>query len=57
MAKSKQRIASDLYTAVLAIATMVVLASAVFVTFRLNKDYGTIFKTGTPGGLRSSLRR
>jgi hypothetical protein len=57
MAKSKQRIASDLYTVVLAIAVMVVLASAAFVTFRLNKDYGTIFKTGSPAGSRSSLRR
>jgi len=57
MAKSKQRIESDLYTAVLAIAVMVVLASAAFVTFRLNKDYGTIFKTGSPAGARRSLRR
>ena len=36
--------ASDLYTAILAIATCVVAATAIFVTVKCFIDYGTIFK-------------
>jgi len=35
---------SDLYTAILALATGVVLATAVFVAVKCHYDYGTIFK-------------
>lgn len=35
---------SDLYTAVLALATGVVLATAGFVAYQCHMDYGTIFK-------------
>jgi hypothetical protein len=36
--------ASDLYTAILAIATCVLAATAIFVTVKCFIDYGTIFK-------------
>ena len=35
---------SDVYTAVLAIATGTVIATAVFVAIKCLADYGTIFK-------------
>ena len=35
---------SDLYTAVLALATGVVLATSVFVAYQCKMDYGTILK-------------
>jgi hypothetical protein len=45
MSPTKKTIApSNLYTAVLALATGVVLATAVFVAFKCFTDYGTIFK-------------
>ena len=45
MSPMKNTIAvSDLYTAVLALAAGVVLATAVFVAFQCKVDYGTIFK-------------
>ena len=45
MSPGKKIIApSNLYTAVLALATGVVLATAVFVAYKCFADYGTIFK-------------
>ncbi len=45
MSPKKKTIAvSDLYTAVLALATAVVVATAVFVAVRCYLDYETIFK-------------
>ena len=39
----KQIAVSDLYTAILALAAGVVLATAIFVAVKCNMDYGTIF--------------
>ncbi|HPD47897.1 MAG TPA: hypothetical protein P5279_14820 [Anaerohalosphaeraceae bacterium] len=43
-AKKPVSAVSDLYTAILALATGVVLATAIFVTVKCHIDYGTIFK-------------
>lgn len=45
MSPKKKTIAvSDLYTAILALAASVVLATAVFVAYKCYVDYETIFK-------------
>ena len=49
MAKANiQSVESDIYTAVLALAVGVVLATAVFVAVRCYMDYETIFKIIAP---------
>jgi hypothetical protein len=44
MSPSKPIIRSNIYTAILALSTGVVLAAAVFVAFKCFTDYETIFK-------------
>jgi hypothetical protein len=40
MAKRKIAVPSDIYTAILALALMAVLAAAIFVTFKCGSQYG-----------------
>jgi hypothetical protein len=40
MAKRKLMIPSDIYTAILALAFLAVLAAAVFITFKCGSQYG-----------------
>ncbi len=44
MGKTKNTVPNNIYTAMLAMATIVVLATAVFVAYKCMADYDTIFK-------------
>ena len=47
---------NNLYTAIIAFAFAVVLATAVFVSFRCKSQYGTIFGAPEKPSTRGSLR-
>ena len=44
MSPSKKAIPNNIYTAILAMATIVMLATAVFVAYKCMADYGTLGK-------------
>ena len=44
MSPTKKAVPNNIYTAMLAMATIVMLATAVFVAYKCYSDYDTVFK-------------